>query len=386
MSIAAAHAVRADFEAAPMFDRWLSGVFVALLCFGTVMVYSATVASPNKSLAPNFHHVSMHAAHAVAAFALALAVATVPMAWWERLARPLLLLTLLSLAVVLVPGIGVEVNGARRWLIIGGLRMQPSELTKVVLVIYSAAYLARQGAALRDFTRGVLMILIVLAVTALLLVLEPDFGSSFVISVTVVAMLFLGGIRFRHFLMLFGVAASALAVLVVIAPYRLARVTGFANPFADPYGSGFQLAQALIAFGRGEWFGMGLGASIQKLYFLPHAETDFLLAVIAEELGAIAVLIVIALFGVLLWRAFVIARQAERRRQIFPARLAQGLGVLLVGQAMIAIGVNLGMFPTKGLTLPFLSYGGSSLMASGIAMGLLQSVYRSLRREPGDRA
>lgn len=383
MSVAA-HAVRAP-AGTPLHDRWLSGVFAVLLCFGTVMVYSATVASANRSLAPNFHHVGMHAAHALAAFLLALGVAQVPAAWWERLARPLLLATLLVLAAVLVPGIGVEANGARRWLSLGAARVQPSEFAKVALVLYSAAYLARRRAALRDFTQGVLMILVVLAVTALLLLLEPDFGSAFVIAMTVVAMLFLGGIRFRHFLMLFGVAASALAVLVVITPYRLARVTGFANPFADPYGSGFQLAQALIAVGRGEWFGTGLGASIQKLYFLPHAENDFLLAVIAEELGAVTVLAVIALYGVLLWRAFAIARQAEKRLQIFPARLAQGLGVLLSGQAMIAIGVNLGMFPTKGLTLPFLSYGGSSLLASGIAMGLLQSVYRSLQREPGER-
>lgn len=381
MNAFAAHAIRAaDVEEQPGYDRWLLGVFVTLLCFGTVMVYSATVASPNKSLAPNFHHVGMHAAHALAAFTLAFAVAQAPMAWWERLARPLLLVALVALAAVLVPAVGIEANGARRWLGLGGWRLQPSEFAKVALVVYSAAYLARQGAKLRDFTQGVLMILIVLALVAVLLMLEPDFGSTFVTAMTVVTMLFLGGIRFRHFLMLFGVAAAVLGALVVIAPYRLARVTGFANPFADPYGSGFQLAQALIAFGRGEWFGAGLGASIQKLYFLPHAENDFLLAVIAEELGAVTVLVVIALYGVLLLRAFAIARQAEMRGQIFAARLAQGLSVLLVGQAMIAMGVNLGVFPTKGLTLPFLSYGGSSLLASGIAVGLLLSVYRNLKR------
>jgi cell division protein FtsW len=349
------------------------------------MVYSATVASPNKSLAPNFRHLGMHATHALAALVTALGVARVPVAWWQRLARPLLMAALAALAAVLVPGVGLEANGARRWLGFGALHLQPSEFAKVILVVYSAAYLARQQAALRDFTQGVLMILLVLAAAVLLLVLEPDFGSAFVVSMTVVTMLFLGGIRFRHFLMLVAVAAAALALLVAIAPYRLARVTGFANPFADPYGSGFQLAQALIAFGRGEWLGAGLGASIQKLYFLPHAETDFLLAVIAEELGAAAVLLVIVTFGCLLWRAFALARQAEKRLQIFPARLAQGIGVLLVGQAVIAMGVNLGMFPTKGLTLPLLSYGGSSLLACGFAIGLLQSVHRSLQRDPGER-
>jgi cell division protein FtsW len=275
------------------------------------------------------------------------------------------------------------VNGSTRWLAVGPIRMQPAEVAKLCMVIYAAGYLTRKRESLGDFTQGVLIIGIVLAALALLLLLQPDFGSSVVITVTVGAMLFLGGIRFWHFLLCLLVGITATVVLAYIEPYRWARVTSFLNPWSDPYDSGFQLAQALIAFGRGEWLGVGLGESIQKLYYLPHANNDFLLAVIAEELGVAGVLAVIGLFGIVLWRAFAIARRAELAGKVYAARLAQGLGLLLIFQAIVNMGVNMGVLPTKGLTLPFMSYGGSSMLSSCVAVGLLLMVDRDSRRRPG---
>ncbi|HEY5683363.1 MAG TPA: FtsW/RodA/SpoVE family cell cycle protein, partial [Sulfuricaulis sp.] len=211
-----------------------------------------------------------------------------------------------------------------------------------------------------------------------LLLMEPDMGSLVVIAVTVFAMLFLGGVRFWHFFMVLSVGVGGMVFLTIISPYRMARATSFMNPFADPYNTGFQLVQALIAFGRGEWLGAGLGASVQKLFYLPAAHTDFVFAVLAEELGLVAVLGIMVLFGLIIVRAFVIARQAEAVGQIYSARLAQGIGLLLGCQAMINMGVNMGLLPTKGLTLPFVSYGGSSMLSSCIAMGLLLLIGREV--------
>jgi cell division protein FtsW len=209
--------------------------------------------------------------------------------------------------------------------------------------------------------------------------MEPDMGSLVVITMTVFAMLFLGGVRFWHFLMVLGAGVASMVLLTIVSPYRMARATSFMDPFADPFNTGFQLVQALIAFGRGEWFGVGLGASVQKLFYLPAAHTDFVFAVLAEELGLLAVLGMMVLFGIILVRAFAIARQAEAAGQIYGARLAQGIGLLLGGQGMINMGVNMGLLPTKGLTLPFVSYGGSSMLASCIAMGLLLLIGREAR-------
>jgi cell division protein FtsW len=237
----------------------------------------------------------------------------------------------------------------------------------------------RKQEELRNFTQGIVMVSLVLAVIALLLLLEPDLGTVIVITLTVLTMLFLGGVRFWHFLLVALTGVGAVALLAVVAPYRWARVTSFLDPWADPFNAGFQLVQALIAFGRGEWFGVGLGGSVQKLFYLPAAHTDFVLAVIGEELGLFAVLAVMVLFGVVIVRAFMISRQAERAGQLYASRLAQGLGLLIGYQAIINMGVNMGLLPTKGLTLPFVSYGGSSTLVSLVAVGLLLRIERETR-------
>jgi len=299
---------------------------------------------------------------------------------WERAGPYLLLLSIMLLVAVLVPGVGVNVNNSTRWISLGVVNLQPSELAKLFVVIYVAGYLVRRQDKLFYITGGVAMMGLVVAIIGLLLLQEPDYGTFLVILMTVLAMLFLGGVRFWHFLLVVSASAGSMVLLALIAPYRLARVTGFLDPWADPFNKGFQLTQALIAFGRGEWLGVGLGASVQKLFYLPAAHTDFVLAVLAEELGLVGVLGVMLLFSIIVWRAFSIARQAERVGELYGARLAQGLGVLLALQAMINMGVNMGVLPTKGLTLPLVSYGGSSMVASCIAVGLLLMVDRQTGR------
>jgi len=365
-------------------DVWLAGAVLTLLTFGLVMVYSATVASGDGSLAFNFIPVTNHLMHMLMGILTMIALRYTPIQWWQGAGKPLLLLSMLSLAIVLLPGIGANVNGSTRWIALAGMRLQPAELTKVLMVVYVAGYLVRKREELGQFTQGILMVGLVLAVLAVLLLMQPDFGSVVVIAVTVMAMLFLGGVRFWHFLLCVVFGCALLAMLVWIEPYRLQRIMSFMNPWSDPFDTGFQLVQALIAFGRGEWMGVGLGASIQKLYYLPHASNDFLLAVVAEELGLIGVCTVVALFAIVLWRAFAIARRAERLGQFYAARLAEGLGLLLAVQAMINMGVNMGILPTKGLTLPLMSYGGSSMLATSFALGLLFAVDRATqpRAEP----
>jgi len=366
-------------------DVWLIGVVLALMTFGLVMVYSATVASGDKTLAFNFIPLTNHLVHILMGILLMVALRYSPMRWWEHAGKPLLLVALLSLAIVLLPGIGANVNGSTRWIAFGGLRLQPAELTKVLMVVYVAGYLVRKRKELGRFSQGIMMVGLVLAALSTLLLLQPDFGSVVVIAVVVMSMLFLGGVRFWHFLLCVITACALFAALVWIEPYRMQRVMSFTNPWSDPFDSGFQLVQALIAFGRGEWLGVGLGASIQKLYYLPHASNDFLLAVVAEELGLVGVGSVVVLFAILLWRTFVIARRAEKLGMFYAARLAEGLGLLLVVQAMINMGVNMGLLPTKGLTLPLMSYGGSSMLATSFALGLLFAVDRSTQLQQGAR-
>ncbi|MEK7206851.1 MAG: putative lipid II flippase FtsW, partial [Pseudomonadota bacterium] len=275
--------------------------------------------------------------------------------------------------------ISAHINGSSRWLRLGVLNLQPSEFMKLFMVIYVAGYLVRKQEELRNFTQGIVMMSLVVAGIGVLLLLEPDMGTFVVISITVFSMLFMSGVRFWHFMMVLGAGAGSLVLLTIISPYRMGRVMSFRDPWADPFDTGFQLVQALIAFGRGEWLGVGLGASVQKLFYLPAAHTDFVFAVMAEELGLISVLGVMVLFGIILVRAFAIARHAEAAGLIYSARLAQGIGVLLGGQAMINMGVNMGLLPTKGLTLPFVSYGGSSMLVSCIAMGVLLLIGRETR-------
>ncbi len=362
-------------------DPWLLGSVTALLLLGTVMVYSASVSSAERLTGNSLYFFERHLlAVALGVLGMRIVMAT-RVRMWEQ-AGPFLLLTGIALlVVVLVPGLGVHVNGSSRWISLGVVNLQPSELVKLFVIVYVAGYLVRKQEELRFFTQGILMVSIVVAVIGMLLLQEPDLGSVVVICLTVFAMLFLGGVRFWHFMAVVGAAVGGMVLLTLVSPYRMARITGFLDPWADPFNTGFQLTQALIAFGRGEWLGVGLGASIQKMFYLPAAHTDFLFAVLAEELGLLGVLAVMALIGIIVWRAFRIAASAERNGQIYAARLAQGLGMLLGVQAMINMGVNMGALPTKGLTLPFLSYGGSSMIVCCLSAGLLLMIDREQRRQ-----
>jgi cell division protein FtsW len=360
-------------------DPWLLGAAAFLMALGLVMVYSASIAWAERSTGNGAHFVLRHAAHIALGLAAFVVTLRLRVRLWERAGPALLLLGMVMLALVLIPGVGGQANGSARWLKLGFFNLQPSELMKLFMVAYVAGYLVRKQETLGNFVQGIAMVSIVVAVVGLLLLMEPDMGSAVVISLVVLTMLFLGGVRFWHFATVVMVGIGGMVVLAMIEPYRMVRVTSFLDPWADPFRSGFQLTQALIAFGRGEWLGVGLGASVQKLFYLYASHSDFVLAVIAEELGLLGVTAVIAASAVIVTRAFAIARAAEDAGQIYGARLAQGIGVLLGFQAIVNMGVNMGALPTKGLTLPFVSYGGSSMIVCCVALGLLARIAREAR-------
>ena len=283
----------------------------------------------------------------------------------------LLALSFVMVILVLIPGIGKTVNGSTRWIPIGVLNLQVSEIVKLFLMVYVAGYLVRHGEQVRSTLWGFLKPMMLIGLVCMFLLLEPDFGASVVIMMTVLGMTFLAGVRFTQFVAVITLFGSAAALLVVTSPYRLQRLTAFVNPWADPFDSGFQLTQSLIAIGSGGWTGVGLGSSVQKLFYLPEAHTDFLFAVLAEELGLIGVVVVISLYTALVFRAFMIARKAETCGNQFASYLSYGIGIWLGLQAFINIGVNMGVLPTKGLTLPLMSYGGSSLIVVSASIGLL---------------
>jgi cell division protein FtsW len=369
-----------------MMDSWLAMAVVTLLLFGVVMVYSASISLAQKTTGNDAYYLVRHLLHLSTALIAMTLVMRIRLSVFERSGPFLVLVGLGLLVAVLLPGVGTTINGSTRWLHFGLLNIQPSELMKFFMLIYVSGYLVRKEELLSSFTQGVLIIGVVLAVTGMLLLAEPDLGTLVVMSLATIALMFLAGVRFRYFLMILVVATSAVVLLTIISPYRLERVTGFLNPWADPFDSGFQLVQALIAFGRGEWFGVGLGASIQKLFYLPAAHTDFVLAVIAEELGLVGVWFIILLFGIVIHRGFHIARRAEANGLLYGARVAQGSALLLGIQAMINMGVNMGVLPTKGLTLPFISAGGSSLIVSCCLVGLMFRVdYETRLQDWGER-
>lgn len=377
--VLSAEGVRAAGRVRLPWDYWLIGATAALAALGLVMVYSASVDFAARTQGSSVYFLIRHGLYLTAGLAVVGVVLRTRVRWWEAAGPYLLLVGGALLVLVLIPGIGTHVNGSSRWLRLGAITLQPSELMKLFMVTYVAGYLVRKQEELRHFTQGILMISIVVAIIGMLLLQEPDLGSVVVICLTVLAMLFLGGIRFWHFLLVVGAGVGGMVALTLVAPYRMSRVTSFLDPWADPFNTGFQLVQALIAFGRGEWFGVGLGGSVQKLSYLPAAHTDFLVAVLAEELGLVGVLGLIALYAIVLLRAFAIAQQAENCGQLYGARLAQGLGLLLGLQAMINLGVNMGLLPTKGLTLPLVSYGGSSIIVCAAAVGLLLLIERESR-------
>ena len=367
-------------------DRALMYVVIAMLSLSMVMVYSATITADSRTLATNFNLLTKHLLHIALGSGLLFIVASLRLDWLQMTSKVWLLIGFFLLIIVLFPNVGVKVNGSMRWLDLGGVRFQPSEFMKIAGIIYFADYLARKRDDLHRFKVGILNIGSVIGVIGLLLLLEPDFGSTAVITTTVAIMMFLAGVRFLHLLISISVAVMVMAAIMWTEPYVMARLSSFRDPWADPFGHGFQLIQALIAIGRGEWFGVGLGNSIQKLFYLPHAGNDFLIAIIGEELGAVGILGVLMLFALLLFRAFAIAHKAFRLGHRFSGFMAQGIGLLFTLQASVHVGVNTGLLPTKGLTLPLMSYGGSSMLSSMAAVGLLFAVDRQNRaRRSGER-
>ncbi len=356
------------------FDELLVWLVLALLMFGLVMVYTASIdtASVNAHTGFNGAYFLEHQAGFVAVGLVAgYAAFRVPVYQWQRWAMWIFLGGLVLLMLVLIPGIGRSVNGSQRWLPMGIINLQPSEIMKLAAVLYAADYTVRKAAFMHNFKQGFLPMLLAVLVTGALLLREPDFGAFVVILAIAMTTLFLGGLNLRIFIGLMGMSVVGFIGLIWSSPYRLQRITGFMDPWSDPYGKGYQLAHALIAFGRGQWFGLGLGRSVEKLFYLPEAHTDFLLAVIAEELGLVGVLMVVGLFAFLVVRAFQIGRKAALQERHFCALTAMGIGVWLGVQAGINIGVNVGLLPTKGLTLPLMSYGGSGVVANCIALGIL---------------
>jgi cell division protein FtsW len=356
------------------YDRSLAWAALLLVSLGLVMVYSASIATAEAgrySANNPAYFLLRHGMFLALALSAATAVFLVPVRVWQKAAPWFFAACVVLLVLVLIPGIGREVNGARRWLNLGVANMQPSELMKLAVVLYAADYTVRKHAVLKNFRRGLLPMLAVMLIVAWLLLREPDFGAFVVVAVTAFGMLFLGGMSGRHFAALLGMLSAGFVLLVLSSPYRMQRILGFMDPWSDAYGKGYQLSHALIAFGRGEWLGVGLGASVEKLHYLPEAHTDFLLAVIAEELGLAGVVAVIALFVWIVLRAFFIGRQAALRERHFPALVAQGIGIWIGFQALINMGVNMGLLPTKGLTLPLMSFGGSGLIVNCVAIAFL---------------
>ena len=358
------------------FDQALVWVTVALLMFGLVMVYSASVAMPDNPKFARYahtHFVMRHALSLVVAFIVALIAFQVPVATWEKLAPWLFVASLVLLMLVLVPFIGKGVNGARRWITLGFMNFQPSELAKFAVLLYAADYMVRKMDVKERFFRAVLPMALAIAVVGLLLLAEPDMGAFMVISVIAMGILFLGGVNARMFFVIALVVVVAFGLMVMLSDWRRERIFAYLDPWSEKYsmGKGYQLSHSLIAFGRGEIFGVGLGGSIEKLHWLPEAHTDFLMAVIGEEFGLVGVLTIIGLVMWMVRRIMHIGRQSIALDRLFAGLTAQGIAIWFGFQTFINIGVNLGALPTKGLTLPLMSYGGSAILMNLISLAVV---------------
>ena len=352
-------------------DAYLACSAIALIVIGFIAMSSASIEFAAARYGDPFFHSIRYMFHLALGSVAALVVYRIPMSFWQRTGWFWLLVGFVLLSVVLVPGIGHEANGSRRWLALGPLTLQCSEFAKVCVIIYLAGYLVRRQNELREEWKGFIKPMAVLFVVTLLLMLEPDFGATVVTLGTAFGMIFLAGVRLWQFSLVILGALAALVILVVSEPYRMKRLTAFTDPWADQFDSGYQLTQALIAFGRGEWFGVGLGNSIQKLFYLPEAHTDFVFAIFAEEFGVVGALTLLGLFSLLVMRILTIGRRAEQLGDSFSAYVAYGIAFMISGQVFINIGVNTGLLPTKGLTLPFLSYGGTSLLVSCAVLAIV---------------
>ena len=354
-----------------LYDKWLMGTFVTLLIIGLMMVASSSVMISTKFYANPFHFLLHQLCYLFVGLIAALIVMRVDSSLWEKWSGVFLLVSLTMLMLVLIPGIGRSVNGSRRWISLGIMSIQVSEIIKLTMIFYVSGYLVRQGDKVTKSLLGFIKPMCILGIVAILLLLEPDFGATVVITSTVMALLFLAGVRLRYYIGLLLLIGGAFAFLAVSTPYRVARLTAFLDPWADQYKTGYQLTQSLIAFGRGGWSGVGLGESVQKLFYLPESHTDFLFAVLAEELGLIGILFVLILYSILVARGLMIGSIAHAQSRLFASFTAYGITFWLGLQAAINMGVNAGLLPTKGLTLPLLSYGGASLIINCIAVALL---------------
>lgn len=351
-------------------------VVAILIGLGLVMVASSSIGVADRLYGNPFHFVVRQSIYIFIGCIVAYLVYEMPLRLWETLGVVLLGVSMLGLIAVLIPGVGKTVNGATRWIDFPLFAIQISEAVKLLVILYTAGYITRHGDTLRTSLLGFLKPLFLMLVLAVLLLLEPDFGAAVVVFSVVIGMLFLGGGRLLHFAGIIAIAAAGFSVLALTSSYRLQRLTSFLDPWADPFDTGFQLTQSLIAIGSGSLSGVGLGSSVQKLFYLPEAHNDFMFAILAEELGLIGVFTVLALYIYAVWRAFAIGATAERAGHLYGSYVAFGVGLWIGIQAFVNIGVNMGVLPTKGLTLPFMSAGGSSMLAMCAAVGLLLRVHR----------
>ena len=354
-----------------LFDPWVIIFAMSIILLGITMVGSASISIAERNNGEPFYYLYRQLIAAGLGMFLGSLVLITPIKVWQKTGPVLLFIGIFLLIAVLIPGVGKEINGSARWIPLGVFNLQVSELIKLAMVIYLAGYLVRHNENVRKTMKGFIIPMVVLAAVAILLLMEPDLGATVVISATALGMLFLGGVRLWQFLILILIMAVSVYYLIILEPYRLERLQSFMNPWADPFDTGFQLTQSLIAFGRGELTGVGLGNSIQKLFYLPEGHTDFLFAVLAEELGGIGAITVIALFAALVSRIFVLAQKADQVKQTFSAYMMFGLAIWISLQAFVNIAVNMGVLPTKGLTLPLMSYGGSSMMIMCIVIALI---------------
>jgi cell division protein FtsW len=361
-------------------DSYLFGSALALMLIGFVAITSASVEYAAVNYNNPFHHSSRHLIYMGLALAAASLVYMVPPKFWFASGWVWLFLGLALLALVLIPGVGLKVNGSRRWLALGPLTLQASEFAKLFLVVYLAGYLQRREDQVRSEWQGFIKPMAVVFAVTLLLMAEPDFGATVVTVGTAFGMLFLAGVKLGHFLLVVLGSVLALAILLVSEPYRLQRLTAYTDPWADQFNSGYQLTQSLIAFGRGEWFGVGLGNSVQKLFYLPEAHTDFVFSIWAEETGLLGATLVIGLFLLLIYRVLHIGRRQSSAGDRFGTHVCNGVALIFAAQAFINIGVSTGLLPTKGLTLPLVSYGGSSLIACCCMLALVLRIEREGRR------
>jgi cell division protein FtsW len=375
-----------SFELAPEFDRVILLLYLTLICIGLVMVASASIGIADQQNQDPFYYAKRQFLRILLSLALMWFACKIPLEFWKKNGMALMLSSIILLAFVLIPGIGHTVNGSTRWLNFGLFTFQVSEIAKLFLIIYLSGYLIRRREEVQTNTMAFIKPMLILAMASGLLILEPDFGAATVLLMTGLGLMFLGGVRFGQFTVFVTGTLCIMVVLAVSSPYRLARITSFLDPWADPFNSGFQLTQSLIAIGSGGWFGTGLGGSIQKLFYLPEAHTDFMYAIFAEEMGFVGQVTLIGLFALFAWRCFGIAKFALQKQQVFGAYLAYGVGLLITLQAVINIGVNMGALPTKGLTLPFISYGGNSILSMSFAVGLVLRVYYECQAGDSARA